>query len=68
MGIISLAKQFTAQRLEAACQRALAIKGISYKSIKSILTNDLDSKPLPRQLELLPVTHDNIRGTDYYSR
>lgn len=64
MGIISLAKQFTPQRLEAACQRAVVIKGSSYKSIKSILINNLDSKPLPRQLELLPVSHGNIRGTD----
>ncbi len=68
MGIISLAKQFTPQRLEAACQRAVVIKGSSYKSIKSILINNLDSKPLPRQLELLPVSHGNIRGTDYYSK
>jgi transposase len=67
MGIISLSRQFTPQRLEAACERALAIKGVSYASIKSILVNSLDTKPLPRQLELMPVSHDNIRGTDYYS-
>lgn len=68
MGIITLSRQFTPQRVEAACERALAIKGVSYTSIKSILANGLDTKPLPRQLELLPVSHDNIRGTDYYSR
>ena len=67
MGIISLSKRFTKERLEAACQRALAIKGISYKSIKSILENNLDQKALPGQLELLPVPHENIRGTDYYN-
>lgn len=68
MGIISLSKQFTPKRLEAACERALAIKGISYASIKSILVNSLDEKPLPRQLELLPVSHDNIRGKGYYNK
>ncbi len=31
-----------------------------------ILNNNLDQKPLPKQQELLTVTHDNIRGTDYY--
>lgn len=67
MGIISLSRQFTPQRLEAACTRSLAIKGVSYTSIKSILINNLDMQPLPRQLELLPVSHENIRGTDYYS-
>jgi transposase len=66
MGIISLGKRFGKERLEAACERALFIKGISYTSIKSILNNNLDQKPLPKQLELLTVTHENIRGTDYY--
>ena len=66
MGIISLAKRYTKERLEAACHRALTIKGISYKSIKSILENNLDQKALPGQLELLTVSHENIRGTDYY--
>lgn len=46
--------------------RAMFINGVSYTSIKSILTNNLDQKPLPKQQELLPVVHDNIRGTDYY--
>jgi len=66
MGIISLGKRFGKERLEAACERALFIKGISYTSIKSILNNNLDQKPLPKQLELLTVAHENIRGTDYY--
>lgn len=66
MGILSLAKRFDKQRLEAACQRALFIKGVSYKSIKSILENNLDQKPLPHQQQLFTVAHDNIRGTDYY--
>jgi transposase len=66
MGILSLAKRFDKGRLEAACQRALFIKGVNYKSIKSILENNLDQKPLPQQPQLLPVAHDNIRGTNYY--
>jgi transposase len=66
MGIISLGKRFGKDRLEAACERALFIRGVSYTSIKSILQNNLDQKPLPKQQELLTVTHDNIRGTDYY--
>lgn len=67
MGVISLGKRFSKERLEAACRRALAIRGVNYKSIKSILENNLDLKPLPRQLELLPVSHENIRGTHYYN-
>jgi len=67
MGVISLGKRFSKERLEAACKRALAIRGVSYKSIKSILENNLDQKPLPEQLELLTVSHENIRGTHYYN-
>jgi transposase len=67
MGVISLGKRFSKERLEAACKRALAIRGVSYKSIKSILENNLDQKPLPEQLDLLPVSHENIRGTHYYN-
>jgi len=67
MGIISLGKRYTKERLKAACQRALLIKGLNYKSIKSILENDLDLKPLPLQKELPSVAHDNIRGTAYYN-
>lgn len=66
MGIISLGKRFGHDRLEAACERALLIKGVNYKSIKSILENNLDKNPSPRKPELAPVAHENIRGTDYY--
>jgi len=67
MGIISLGKRFGQDRLEAACERALTIKGVNYRSIKSILENNLDKNPLPRQPLLIPVAHENIRGTDYYN-
>ncbi len=66
MGIISLGKRYGNERLEAACERALLIKGVNYKSIKSILENNLDKKPLQRSQEPTPVDHENIRGTGYY--
>ena len=67
LGVISLGKRFSKERLEAACERALYIKGVNYRSIKSILENNLDQKSLPKQMELIPVSHENIRGTDYYN-
>ena len=42
----SLCKRFGKERLEAACERAMFIKGIGYASITSILNNNLDQKPL----------------------
>jgi transposase len=67
LGIISLAKRYGKDRLEAACNRALAIGGYSFKSVKSILETGLDKKPLPQQKQASQtVTHTNIRGSEYY--
>jgi transposase len=67
LGIMSLEKTYGAQRLENACQRALAIGGISYKSVHAILKNGLDQKPLPsRSQTSFIIHHPNIRGPQYY--
>jgi len=68
MGIITLAKKFGKERVEAACKRALAIGGTSYKSVKSILETGLDKNPLPEQKTTAPaIMHSNIRGSEYYN-
>ncbi len=67
MGIIALARRYDKTRVEAACKRALTIGGVSFKSVKSILEHGLDLKPtLEAQIALPIITHDNIRGNDYY--
>jgi transposase len=68
LGIISLSKKYGCDRMEAASKRAIAIGGISYKSVKSILANGFDTKPLPGVPvpETPPVTHENIRGSEYF--
>jgi transposase len=67
LGILRLAKDFGDARLEAACRRALAIGGTSYRSIESILKRNLDQKPLPDQPDNdTPLEHVNIRGSQYY--
>lgn len=69
MGLIRLAKTYTPERLEAACERALATNACRLKSVASILKTGLDRQPLPEttatQLSLLP-SHENIRGAGYY--
>ena len=68
MGVISLSKKYGKDRVEAGSKRALAIGGTSYTSLKSILVNGLDSKPLPERVIAKPfVIHPNIRGNEYYS-
>jgi len=67
LGIVSLAKRFEKERVEAACKRALAIGGTSFKSVKSILETGLDRKPLSEPITIKQsVAHENIRGTGYY--
>jgi len=62
MGILRLAKKFSEARLEAACKRALAIRGLSYKSVKSILESNLDQRTVPEKPQDLAIVHANIRG------
>ena len=45
LGILRLGKSYSAERLEAAAQRALASGACSYHSIKSILKRGLDRQP-----------------------
>jgi len=69
LGILRLAKSFSAERLEAACALALQIKGYSYRSVESILKTGLDRKNLfPEQVTqpVQPILHPNLRGKEYY--
>lgn len=69
LGILRLGDRYSPERLEAACQRALGIRGVSYRSIKSILENGLDRLPLDGEQAVLelPQEHTNVRGPDYYT-
>jgi transposase len=68
LGIMRLGKSYSAERLEAACQRALTLGACSYKSIESILKKGLDRQPLPQPPALLASPpHPNIRGPQYYN-
>lgn len=66
-GVLRLAKEVGNERLEAACQRALAINACSLKSIKSILSTGLDKRPLPEQPRQLTIVHSNIRGKEAFT-
>jgi len=67
LGIIRLGRRYGQERLEAACTRALFMKAYSYKSVESILKNNLDGKELPDRSTGSLVTHENIRGNTYYT-
>ena len=64
IGILGLMKRYDAERLDAACARALALGTRSYSSVAAILKNAQDRKATePEQPGLF---HENIRGPGYY--
>ena len=66
-GLIRLGEAYGSDRLEAACERALAIHSASYKSVNEILKQGLDRLPLPKPRTSTPaIVHENVRGADYY--
>jgi len=68
LGLVRLGEQHGSERLEAACGRALAIGNPTYKSVKAILKSGLDRARLVEEVEPQRVTHENIRGGDYFDR
>ena len=63
LGLLSLSRQYPAERLNAACRIANREALTRLKQIKSILTSNRDR--LPEQLSLttsLPQQHENVRG------
>jgi hypothetical protein len=63
-----LAQRYGSERVEAACQRALAVGARSYTRVESILRAGLDAVPLPAEVEPTGpgIEHENIRGPGYY--
>lgn len=67
LGLMRLTRNHGQTRMEAACERALAVGAHRYRSVASILENGLDRQPvLPQQAELALPDHANVRGPDYY--
>jgi transposase len=61
-GILRLAENTPRSRMEEACQQALSRRLFSYRAFSSLLEDQAAPK------DDKPIVHDNIRGTDYYSR
>jgi transposase len=63
LGILRLAKDFSGDALEAACQRALTLKSLSYRAIATLIK----AAPAQPLLPLPKIDHANVRGPDYYA-
>lgn len=65
LGLMRLAKKYGAQRMEAACQKAVNVGGFSYRSLESLLLHRLDQFHQEPAKEH-KILHLNIRGASYY--
>lgn len=66
--ILRLARSHGAERLEAACERALVINARTLTSVRSILRNRLDGRRPVQTPEAPPIAHGNIRGPQVFHR
>jgi len=69
LGLLSLARKYGNDRLEAACRRAVAIGSLTRKSVLSILEAGLDQLPhadAPGSSTSLFPDHANVRGPKYF--
>ncbi|MBP7622243.1 MAG: IS21 family transposase [Gemmatimonadales bacterium] len=66
LGLLRLAEQHGRDRLEAACTRAIALGAPSYRSVKAILQNKLETTPLTAPPDWTAPDHTHVRGPRYY--
>jgi len=68
LGLMSLARRYGPQRLEAACALALALGAGHYRHVRDILANGRDLAPHPAAAadDWLAPEHHNVRGAAYY--
>lgn len=67
LGILRLEKRYGAERLEAACERALHVNARSYQPVKAILQNGLDRENSDDEGAPSDIpSHENVRGSEYF--
>lgn len=73
LGLMRTAQEHGGPRMNAACERALSIGivgGPRRKYIEAILKRGLEREPAPSPAAIRPspITHENVRGGDYYDK
>ena len=70
LGLLNLEREYGAERLNAACSRALKTGGNRVASVRSILQSGLDKVPLEppegSDTQRVTISHENIRGAGFY--
>ena len=69
LGLLSLARQYSNERLEAAAHRAVQLRALNSRTVRNLLKQGLDQQPLPKaRATAPPAGHENVRGADYYTQ
>jgi transposase len=66
LGLLSLSRRYGNERLESACERALALGTVRYRHVRDLLANNQDLVAQKAAPEWTSPAHANVRGPDYY--
>jgi len=66
LGVMRLLRGVDPARAESVASRAVEIGALNYKSIASILANNLDRRPSALAAADTVIEHANIRGSHYF--
>lgn len=66
LGLLSLSRRYGNARLEAACERALALGTFRYRHVRDLLANNRDLVPQEAATDWTSPAHANVRGPGYY--
>jgi transposase len=66
LGVMRLLRGVDPARAERVADRAVEIGALNYKSIASILANNLDRRPRASAADSTVIVHANIRGPHYF--
>ncbi|MCL4746650.1 MAG: IS21 family transposase [Burkholderiaceae bacterium] len=67
LGLLGLAKRYGTARLEAACERVLALGAFKYRHVRDVLANNRDRvAPAGHDGEWTSPAHANVRGPGHY--
>ena len=62
LGLLSLARQYSNERLEAAAHRAVQLRALNSRTVRNLLKQGLDQQPLPKATAAAqPACHENVR-------
>lgn len=66
LGLLSLARRYGRDRLEAACGIAIELNAVYYRHVREILARGRDRIATDAAPAWVSPAHDNVRGPGYY--